>query len=184
MANGSQLPLECLKTPKGYEYKGHQNKTASGRTCQAWTSQTTGRTQEDKDAFRSNFEEIIGHVERETVLVVTEHFPNSFRLVPRRSRPVEAELVLCQRLSPINNMASVETYSSSTTELEGQGKPPPAGYDRFEALRMAAIYDRHWSIGEFLYNYKAAMSGNCRAFQGKVEDLTTEATAYGQEEPK
>ena len=44
--------------------------------------------------------------------------------------------------------------------------------------------DRHWSIREFLYNYKAAMSGNCRAFQGKVEDLTTEATAYGQEEPK
>ena len=30
----------------------------------------TGRTQEDKDAFRSNFEEIIGHVEPKTVLVV------------------------------------------------------------------------------------------------------------------
>ena len=30
----------------------------------------TGRTQEDKDAFRSNLEEIIGHVEPETVLVV------------------------------------------------------------------------------------------------------------------
>ena len=31
----------------------------------------TGRTQEDKDTFRSNLEEITGHVERETVLVVT-----------------------------------------------------------------------------------------------------------------
>ena len=30
----------------------------------------TGRTQEDKDAFRSNLEEIIGYVEPETVLVV------------------------------------------------------------------------------------------------------------------
>ena len=30
----------------------------------------TGRTQRDKDAFRSNLEEIIGHVELETVLVV------------------------------------------------------------------------------------------------------------------
>ena len=29
----------------------------------------TGRTQEDKDAFRSNLEEIIGHEEPETVLV-------------------------------------------------------------------------------------------------------------------
>ena len=30
----------------------------------------TGRTKEDKVAFRSNLEEIIGHVEPETVLVV------------------------------------------------------------------------------------------------------------------
>ena len=30
----------------------------------------TGRTKEDKDTFRSNLEEIIGHVEPETVLVV------------------------------------------------------------------------------------------------------------------
>ena len=37
--------------------------------------------------------------------------------------------------------------------------------------------DRHWSTEEFLYNYKAALSGTRRAFQGKVEDLTTEATA-------
>ena len=29
----------------------------------------TGRTQEDKVAFRSNLEEIMGHVEPETVLV-------------------------------------------------------------------------------------------------------------------
>ena len=43
---------------------------------------------------------------------------------------------------------------------------------------------RHLSTEEFLYNYKAALPGSCRAFQGKVEDLTTEATAYGQEEPK
>ena len=42
----------------------------------------------------------------------------------------------------------------------------------------------HWSTDEFLYNYKAALPGSRRAFQGKVEDLTTEATAYGQEEPK
>ena len=42
------------------------------------------------------------------------HFPNSFRLVPRRSQPEEAELVLCQRLSLIKNMASVETDGSST----------------------------------------------------------------------
>ena len=45
------------------------------------------------------------------------HFPNSFRQVPRRSRPEEAELVLCQRLSLISNMASIETDGSST-ELE------------------------------------------------------------------
>ena len=44
--------------------------------------------------------------------------------------------------------------------------------------------DRHWSTEEFLYNYKAALPGSRRAFQGKVQDLTTEATAYGQEEPK
>ena len=45
--------------------------------------------------------------------------------------------------------------------------------------------DKHcWSTEEFLYNYKAALPGSRRAFQGKVEDLTTEATAYGQEEPK
>ena len=41
----------------------------------------------------------------------------------------------------------------------------------------------HCSTEEFLYNYKAALPGSRRAFQGKVEDLTTEATAYGQEEP-
>ncbi|KAI0229697.1 Mini-chromosome maintenance complex-binding protein [Lamellibrachia satsuma] len=41
---------------------------------------------------------------------------------------------------------------------------------------------KHWSIEEFLYNYKVALPGSRRAFQGKVEDLTTEATAYGQED--
>ncbi|KAI0215653.1 hypothetical protein LSAT2_032288 [Lamellibrachia satsuma] len=46
-----------------------------------------------------------------------------------------------------------------------------------------AVLDRHWSTEEFLYNYKAALPGSRRAFQGKVEDLTTEATAYGLEEP-
>ena len=45
------------------------------------------------------------------------HFPNSFRQVPRRLRPEEAELVLCQRLSLISNMASIATDGSST-ELE------------------------------------------------------------------
>ena len=44
--------------------------------------------------------------------------------------------------------------------------------------------DRHWSTEEFLYNYKAALPGSRRASQGKVEDLTTEATAYSLEEPK
>ena len=44
--------------------------------------------------------------------------------------------------------------------------------------------DRHWSTEEFLYNYKAALPGSRRAFQGKVQDLTTEVTAYGQEECK
>ena len=44
--------------------------------------------------------------------------------------------------------------------------------------------DRHWSTEEFLYNYKAALPGSHRAFQGKAQDLTTEAIAYGQEEPK
>ena len=44
--------------------------------------------------------------------------------------------------------------------------------------------DRHWSTQEFLYNYKVALPGSRRAFLGKVEDLPTEATAYGQEEPK
>ena len=45
------------------------------------------------------------------------HFMKHVLLVPRRSRREEAELVLCQRMSPIKNMASVETNSSST-ELE------------------------------------------------------------------
>ena len=40
--------------------------------------------------------------------------------------------------------------------------------------------DKHWSTEEFLYNYKAALPGSRGAFQGKLEDLTTEATAYGQ----
>ena len=44
--------------------------------------------------------------------------------------------------------------------------------------------DRHWSTEEFLYNYKAVLPRSRRAFQGKVEDLTTEATAYDQEEHK
>ena len=44
--------------------------------------------------------------------------------------------------------------------------------------------DRHWSAGELFYNYKAALPGSHRAFHGIVEYLTTEATAYGQEEPK
>ena len=44
--------------------------------------------------------------------------------------------------------------------------------------------DGHWSTEEILYNYKAALPRSRRAFQGKVEDLTNEATAYGQEEPK
>ena len=44
--------------------------------------------------------------------------------------------------------------------------------------------DKHWSTEEFLYSHKAALPGSLRAFQGKVEDLTTEATAYSQEEPK
>ena len=44
--------------------------------------------------------------------------------------------------------------------------------------------DRHCSTEEFLYNYKAAaVPGSRRAFQGKVEDLTTETTTYDQEEP-
>ena len=33
--------------------------------------------------------------------------------------------------------------------------------------------DRHRSTEEFLYNYKATLPGRHRAFQGKVEDLTT-----------
>ena len=32
----------------------------------------TGRTQEEKDAFRSNLEEMIGHAELDTVLVVPD----------------------------------------------------------------------------------------------------------------
>ena len=35
--------------------------------------------------------------------------------------------------------------------------------------------DRYWSTEKFLYNYKAALPGCRRAFQGKVQDLTTEA---------
>ena len=41
--------------------------------------------------------------------------------------------------------------------------------------------DRHWSTEEFLYNY---LPGSRIAFKGKVEDLTTEATAYDEEESK
>ena len=46
--------------------------------------------------------------------------------------------------------------------------------------------DKHWSTEDFLYNYKAVLPtvGSHRAFQGKVEDLTTKATAYSQEKPK
>ena len=44
--------------------------------------------------------------------------------------------------------------------------------------------DRHWGTVEFLYNYIAALPGSRRAFQWKTEDPSTEATAYGQEEPK
>ncbi|KAI0242799.1 Apolipoprotein(a) [Lamellibrachia satsuma] len=36
-------PKECLETLKGYDYKGHQNGTVSGRTCQAWASQAPHR---------------------------------------------------------------------------------------------------------------------------------------------
>ena len=44
--------------------------------------------------------------------------------------------------------------------------------------------NKHWGTEQFLYNYKAALPGSRRAFQGKVEDLTTVATAYGREELK
>ena len=44
--------------------------------------------------------------------------------------------------------------------------------------------DKHWNTEEFFYNYNAASPGSRRAFHGKVEDPTTEATAYGEEEPK
>ena len=44
--------------------------------------------------------------------------------------------------------------------------------------------DRHWGTEEMIYNYKAPLPGSCKAFQGKVEDLTTEAITYGKEEPK
>ena len=43
--------------------------------------------------------------------------------------------------------------------------------------------DKHLSNEEFLFNYKAALPGSRRAFEGKVEDLTTEVTAYGQVQP-
>ncbi|KAI0214400.1 hypothetical protein LSAT2_000505 [Lamellibrachia satsuma] len=43
-ATDTNVPLECLMTPRGLEYKGKQNKTASGKTCQAWLSQTVSTT--------------------------------------------------------------------------------------------------------------------------------------------
>ncbi|KAI0242726.1 hypothetical protein LSAT2_011438 [Lamellibrachia satsuma] len=60
----------------------------------------------------------------------------------------------------------------------GQCRCEDHGYGR------CCQFNRHWSTEEFLYNYKAALPGSRRKFQGIIEDLTTEAIAYGQEEPK
>ena len=45
--------------------------------------------------------------------------------------------------------------------------------------------DKHWSTcsEQFLYNNKAALIGSRTALCGKVEDVNTEAEAYGQGEP-
>ena len=53
------------------------------------------------------------HLNEEDALLKSTH-----PLVPRRSPPEKAELVLCQRLSPINNMSSIETDSSFVRSLE------------------------------------------------------------------
>ena len=34
---------DCKNTPRGHEYKGTINATVSGRTCQAWQSQSPHR---------------------------------------------------------------------------------------------------------------------------------------------
>ena len=75
-----------------------------------------------------------------------------------------------------------ESYSLRVTRLWND--LPEIVVTAPNANSLKNLLDRHWSTEEFTYNYKAALPGSRRAFQGKVDDLTTEATAYGQEEPK
>ena len=84
--------------------------------------------------------------------------------------------------SDVSNI--IKLHKDSDTSEGTRGHSLKLFIERARTNVRKKCLDRHWSTEEFLCNYKAALPGSRRAFQGKVEDLTTEATAYGQEEPK
>ncbi|KAI0223856.1 hypothetical protein LSAT2_025036 [Lamellibrachia satsuma] len=50
-----KFPLECLQTSRGFDYKGYQRRTVSGRTCQAWAAQQPHGHANCKLQSRSNY---------------------------------------------------------------------------------------------------------------------------------
>ncbi|KAI0223863.1 hypothetical protein LSAT2_025043 [Lamellibrachia satsuma] len=58
------VPLECLETSRGFEYKGHKNKTATGRTCQAWHYQEPHKHSKCKPLYRNNYCTNMDNLER------------------------------------------------------------------------------------------------------------------------
>ncbi|KAI0223857.1 Plasminogen [Lamellibrachia satsuma] len=50
-----KFPLECLQTSRGFDYKGYQRRTVSGRTCQAWAAQQPHGHMQCKPRNRGNY---------------------------------------------------------------------------------------------------------------------------------